>query len=411
MDDVDTAPSTHQDRIERLMALAHEQLGMDVSFVSRFDQGRQVFRALHGDAASFGLELGGSTPLEDTYCQRMVQGLLPPLVPDAASDERVRDLPGTIAAGIAAYVGVPLRLADGELYGTFCCLSHRTRPDLDDRDVALLRMLSLLLSDELEHDAGRRRDSALVQQVLDERAVSVALQPIVEIATGACLGLEALARFEQHTPDALFARAENAGLRLELETMCLQQALLRVPDLQPGQRLAINLSPDVACSLAQQRSLRVPLDRVVLEITEHTAVASYDTLRELLDPLRRRGLQLAVDDAGAGFASLRHILELQPDVIKVDRSLVAGVDRDGARRTIVSTFVLLALDIGATVIAEGVECPAELSTLADLGVDCVQGYLVARPSTSAADLDSWSGRRETLPWMRRGLLHTGRTGA
>jgi EAL domain-containing protein (putative c-di-GMP-specific phosphodiesterase class I) len=393
------------ERIDRLLAVAQQQLGMEVAFVGRFDEDRRVLRAVHGDAASFGLEVGGGQPLEGTYCHRMVQGLLPQAVPDATADLRVRDLPGTLAGRVGAYVGVPLHLSDGELYGTFCCLSHDSRPALDEHDVALLRMLSTLLADELEDDAVRRRDRSEVLQVLDDRAVSVALQPIVELATGACVGVEALARFAPHPPEVLFAQAENAGLRSELEILCLEQALRRLPGLQPDQRLSVNLSPDVACALAEEGSLRVPLHRVVLEITEHTAVTSYDRLRTVLDPLRRRGLQLAVDDAGAGFASLRHILELQPDVIKIDRSLVAGLDTDGARRTVVTTFVLLALEIGASVTAEGVECPHELSTLADLGVDSVQGFLLARPSTAAADLSLWSGRRESLPWT--GLLGAG----
>jgi EAL domain-containing protein (putative c-di-GMP-specific phosphodiesterase class I) len=109
---------------------------------------------------------------------------------------------------------------------------------------------------------------------------------------------------------------------------------------------------------------------------------------------------------------MRHILELRPDVIKVDRSLVAGLDTDAARRTIVTTFVLLALDIGASVIAEGVEREPELRAVADLGVDAVQGYLLARPSTGTADMSTWAGTAETLPWVRgwSGRL-SGSTGA
>jgi EAL domain-containing protein (putative c-di-GMP-specific phosphodiesterase class I) len=385
-------------RIQRLLAMGQHQLGMDVSYVARFQGGRQVYRAVQGDAASFGLQVGTGPQLEDTYCQRMVQGRLPNAVPDSALDARVRDLPATLATGIGAYVAVPLHLASGELYGTLCCLSHTARPDLDDRDVAVLTMLSELLADELEDDATRQRDLIEVERLMQDLAVTVALQPIVELATGACTGLEALARFDGHTPDQMFARADNAGLRTELETLCLEQALLRLPELRPHQRLAVNVSPEVACSVALQHPSTLPLDRLILEITEHTAVASYENLRQVIEPLRRRGLQLAVDDAGAGFASLRHILELGPDIIKVDRSLVAGLDTDAARRTIVTTFVLLALDLGASVIAEGVEREPELHALADLGVDAVQGFLLARPSTTAADISAWAGDQQALPW-------------
>jgi len=392
-------PSTGASRMERLLSMAHEQLGLDVTFVTQFFEGRQVYRAVEGDGASFGMTLGGGPLLEDTYCQRMVDGELPNAVPDSAEDARVRHLPTTLAAGIGAYVGVPLHLANGELYGTLCCLSHSARPDLEDRDVAVLRMLSELLADELEDDASRQRDRTQIQEVLDQTAVGIALQPIVEIATGACTGLEALARFGGHSPDVMFARADNAGLRQQLEELCLQQALRTLPHLQPRQRLAVNLSPDVACDVALREPSTLPVERLTLEITEHTAIASYDVLRQVLEPLRRRGLQLAVDDAGAGFASMRHILELRPDIIKIDRSLVAGLDTDAARRTIVTTFVLLALDIGASVIAEGVERQPELRAVADLGVDAVQGFVIARPSTAVADISAWSGTGQTLPWM------------
>jgi EAL domain-containing protein (putative c-di-GMP-specific phosphodiesterase class I) len=378
-----------------------------VSYVARFQEGRQVYRAVQGDAASFGLQVGTGPHLEDTYCQRMVEGRLPNAVPDSARDARVRDLPATLAAGIGAYVAVPLHLASGELYGTLCCLSHDARPELDDRDVAVLTMLSELLADELEDDAARQRDLIEVEQLMGDVAVTVALQPIVEMATGTCTGLEALARFDGRTPDEMFARAHNAGLRTELETMCLEQALLRLPQLRSDQRLAVNVSPDVACSMALQHPTRLPLERLILEITEHTAIASYETLRQVIEPLRLHGLQLAVDDAGAGFASLRHILELRPDIIKVDRSLVAGLDTDAARRTIVTTFVLLALDLGASVIAEGVEREPELHALADLGVDAVQGFLLASPSTAATDISAWAGDDQSLPWKDEWLGRLG----
>jgi EAL domain-containing protein (putative c-di-GMP-specific phosphodiesterase class I) len=128
----------------------------------------------------------------------------------------------------------------------------------------------------------------------------------------------------------------------------------------------------------------------VLELTEHQAVVSYAAVRERLAPLRAKGLKLAIDDTGAGFASLRHVVELRPDIIKVDRSLVTSIDTDRARRSVVTTFVLLALDIGATVIAEGVETPSELATVSSLGVDEAQGFLLARPTSNPLAWARWT---------------------
>ena len=143
--------------------------------------------------------------------------------------------------------------------------------------------------------------------------------------------------------------------------------------------------------------MHLPWRRLVLEITEHAVVDRYGELRERLAPLRERGLRVAIDDAGAGYASLHHIVELAPDLIKVDASLVHGVADDRARRVAVSAFVLLALDLGATVVAEGVERPTDLATLVELGVDAVQGYLLARPTTDPQQLSTWANTDFAVP--------------
>jgi EAL domain-containing protein (putative c-di-GMP-specific phosphodiesterase class I) len=124
-------------------------------------------------------------------------------------------------------------------------------------------------------------------------------------------------------------------------------------------------------------------------VTEHAAVDSYAPLHRQLAPLRGRGMRIAVDDAGAGFASLRHVLELRPDFIKVDRSLIHGIAEDHARRVAVSAFLSLALDIGSTVVAEGVERPADLSVVRELGLHAAQGYLLGRPATGQDALARW----------------------
>ena len=116
-------------------------------------------------------------------------------------------------------------------------------------------------------------------------------------------------------------------------------------------------------------------------------MCDYGVLVNATVPLRKRGVRFAVDDTGAGFASFNHVLQLRPDIIKLDRSLVADAPSDRARRTLIVAFTLLANDIGALVTAEGVETSAELETVIDLGVDHVQGYFVGRPSAAPED---WS---------------------
>ena len=122
-----------------------------------------------------------------------------------------------------------------------------------------------------------------------------------------------------------------------------------------------------------------PAERVVLEITEHAHVADYDQILATLAPLRARGVRLAVDDAGAGYSSLQHILQLQPDIIKIDRELIDHVDQDKYKQAIVSKLIDLAKQLQIDVVAEGIERQGELDFLTDHGVDYVQGYLLGRP--------------------------------
>jgi EAL domain-containing protein (putative c-di-GMP-specific phosphodiesterase class I) len=386
--------------VERVVELAQRHLDMDVAFIAAFRPGRHVYRAVAGDAASFGLEVGKGPAADGTYCALMITGAIPNLIPDTSAAERVRDLAVTSAGPVGAYVGVPLRLPDGTLYGSFCCLSHRAQPGLTGRDVKFMTMLAELLEEELAEQTRLDQQRLDLEKVLAGGKVTMAVQPVVDLMTGRCTSLEALARFPAAigAPDVAFAAAEQVGLRPRLETLTASKALALLPVLAPDQALAINLSPDVAFQLAATATRRdLPWSRLILEMTEHAAVESYTAIRERLEPLRQRGLRLAIDDAGAGFASLRHIVELRPDIIKIDRSLVDGVVNDLARRSVVTNFVLLALDIGAVVVAEGVETQAELDAVSALGVDAVQGYLIARPSSDSGDLARWASGTPLLP--------------
>ncbi len=138
--------------VERVLDAAREMLGMDVAFVAEFADERMVFRALDGDAESFGWREGASIPLEGTYYRGLVEGRLPGVIPDAKRDERVKDLDMTREADIGAYVGVPLRFSDGRLYGTLCVLSHSPDPSLRERDARFMMALGRLVAEQLEQE-------------------------------------------------------------------------------------------------------------------------------------------------------------------------------------------------------------------------------------------------------------------
>jgi EAL domain-containing protein (putative c-di-GMP-specific phosphodiesterase class I) len=394
--------------LDRIVELTHRHLGLDVVYIAELRDDRQVFRAAAGDARSFKIALGDGVPAESSYCQRLLAGEIPNVIPDAAADERVADLPVTRRSRIGSYIGVPVRLSDGTVYGTLCGLGHTADETLDQRDVRFMSMLAELIVldlDELRCQEELRSD---ILRLIETEDLDVAYQPILDLQTNRCIGVEALARFPEPfaSPDRTLDAAEGVGLSLELERLVVVQAWKVIPRLGAGQFLALNVSPGALVELAHRANMRenLPLDKLVVEVTEHAVVDCYEDLHRELTPLRAQGLRIAVDDAGAGYASLRHVLELRPDFIKVDRSLIHGIADDRARRVAVSAFVSLAADLGAQVVAEGVERPGDLSTVREMGLDAVQGYLLGKPSTNPEALSGWLGP-DSRP-QRRVLLHT-----
>jgi len=208
-------------------------------------------------------------------------------------------------------------------------------------------------------------------------------QPVVELATGRVVGFEALARFDEHPvrgPDRWFADASDVGMSVDLEAQAARTALAGLDALDADQFLTINVSPSlVMAGLPSRIGWTVPWERVVIELTEHVAIEDYPTLLDTLAPIREAGARLAIDDTGAGFASMRHVLLLAPDILKLDISLCRGVDSDSPRRALASAMVAFAADIGAVIIAEGIETAGEHATLNELGVQYGQGYLLGRP--------------------------------
>lgn len=285
--------------------------------------------------------------------------------------------------------------------------------------VAVLAIVALLVSRRLvtqgrylaAAEAPRQRLDAITDRteavLAAPTSMQAALQPIVDLTSGRWVAAEALARFpDDGPPERWFGDAHEAGVGLRLECLAFETACQVLTQLPPGVRLSVNASPallldpsfhDLLARLGPDRA------RLLVEVTEHAAVTEYEEIRAALAPHRALGLRLAVDDTGAGYASFAHVLRLRPEVIKLDRSLLADIDADAARRAFVTAIVLMALELGASVTAEGVETEAELETLRSLGVDAVQGYLLAEPSTRPDVWDSWAAR----DWLARSVDVTG----
>ena len=231
-----------------------------------------------------------------------------------------------------------------------------------------------------------------IEGLLATSAFTIACQPVIDLHSGALVGAEALARFPgppDQPPDLWFADAARVGLGVPLELAAFRKALKLIGRLPGSCYLAINISPHAV------RTPELPVlieaaggSRVLVELTEHVRVDDYYQLRQTLAEIRKKGARLAIDDTGAGFASMAHILQLAPDVIKLDRGLTAGVDVDPVRRALAGALVSFAADTGAQVLAEGIETGDEVKVLRELGIRYGQGFYLGRP-----------GPVESLPLM------------
>lgn len=219
--------------------------------------------------------------------------------------------------------------------------------------------------------------------------MSMLYQPIVALAERRVVGYEALARFGTEAarpPHLWFSDAHARGVGVELEIIAVERALDLHARFFDRRYVSVNVSAATLRS-PQLRSFleqRAVSGNVVLELTEHEGISDYAALIEAMAPLRELGIALAVDDAGAGFASMRHIVDLRPDIIKLDRTLVSDIDTDGVRRAFTTALRTFAEATGAALCAEGIETPEELGALLELEIPLGQGHLLGRPAPPPA---------------------------
>ena len=241
-------------------------------------------------------------------------------------------------------------------------------------------LLGVKIAQRVEKSAERQR----IQTIIADGAFYPVFQPLFDIGSDRVVGYEALTRFTDGTPpNVRFDEATAVGLGEQLELAALSLAIDQAQQLPAGRWLNINASPALVMDGGQLQRLIVETEReLVLEVTEHTEITDYPAFRRAIQKCGPR-VRLAVDDAGAGFASLRHILELRPQFVKLDRELIAGIDRDEARQALVAGLKHFAEHTGCWLIAEGVETKAELKALRELEIRYVQGYLMGRPIPAA----------------------------
>ena len=284
-----------------------------------------------------------------------------------------------IRAGAVSYIvkGAPpeeivetaLRSAQGE-----SVLSHQISG-------GVIRQLAAHLAESDQAESAKRDLLERIQLVIDQRLFETVFQPIVRLEDNRIIGHEALTRFHNAAalrPELWFADAQQVGLRLDLELATARAAVERFEEAETDGFLSLNASPETLGECGELIG-RLGGDRLVVEVTEHSAIADYDALQPMLRTLRDQGVRIAVDDAGAGFSSLRHVLQLEPNYIKLDVSLTQSIDHDRKRRALAAGMIGFANELGAEIVAEGIEASAELDTLLELGVPFGQGFLVGRP--------------------------------
>ena len=375
-------------KLADLLALVRKHLDMDVAFISEFINDERVFKVVDNPSENQIVKVGNVDPIKETYCQKITDDKLSPIITNTYANPITKAIPVTEKLGIGAYIGVPINLSNGKLYGTFCCYKSHHDESLNDRDLSFLNIISEiatgLIEKNLSKSISRNHAKSAIEQIISDNDISIYFQPIFSLKNNKVAGFESLARFfttPYKTPNVWFKEAKKVGLNEALEMLAIKNAVTNIAKFNNSTYIAINCSPSHILSGALENTLQnIDCTRLVLEITEHSPISDYEKMRTALTPLRKRGLRLAIDDVGAGFSSFQHILELEADIIKLDISLTQNINTDKRKFLLAKALCGFAKAIYCTIVAEGIETEQEFNSLRKLNVDSVQGYFIGRPA-------------------------------
>jgi signal transduction histidine kinase len=304
--------------VSGILRAAREELGMDVAFVSEFDQQRMIFRKLVGEADSFGWEEGESVPQDDTFCRLLLEGRLPNAIPDAKADGRVRFLQITGKADIGSYVGAPIRFSDGTLYGTLCVLSHSPDPSLGERDGHFVRVLARLVAEQMERERrllGKARERTLAHE---RRTIARELHDRVAHTMGVVhQSLQLYGAYREHDPEAAeqkLALAKRRAAEAMKDTRDLSQALRASEGAREGL--------EVEEALSEFLSESVPRGMAHALSVEGDEGAVSEEVREQLYLVLREAVRNAVSHSRASKVSVK---------VRTDREGIVGVVEDDGR--------------------------------------------------------------------------------
>jgi EAL domain-containing protein (putative c-di-GMP-specific phosphodiesterase class I) len=380
-------------KVAELLRTAKKSLGLSLTFLTRLDGEVQHLEIVESTIPFF--RDGQTQPQSTSLCQAILDGKLPSVIPNVAKLPEAMKTRAAKFPRIRSFVSVPVSLSDGTLYGTFCAAGFTADNQLTKRDHALMEVLASAAATLIEPGVQERRRESVIrarlEPVFSSGELHVVFQPIVSLDDGVRVGAEALSRFPSEwsmAPNEVFAEAASIDIGIELELLAARRAIEKLPSISGY--LSVNFSPQ---TLLDERCWQLlastPSERIIIELSEHDPVRDYAALAAALSPLRERGMRLAIDDVGVGFSSLRHIVVSAPDLIKLDLSIVTGVATDQVLRTLARSLAEFSHEVGALVVAEGVETKDDAIALREAGVDFGQGWYFGRPGAPDQLVDSY----------------------
>jgi len=390
--------------IETLLK-AHDQVGLLCVNVVKYSKIEEIYgykmfdKVMKMVADIIKSLLGGSLREADVISQLMISGntfailLSPPRKQTELKKEDLLKIKKRISSKITDAIRDSLDYALFQKFG--CYVGNAIL--YYDKNVRLERLLYTALEEALEDSASEKDKDAKrrikeLKKIIEEEEIYTLFHPIVKLPEYKVIGYEALSRGpgrgEFERPDKLFKVAYESDLLVELERLCRKKTLLAAANMKPGHMLFLNVEPDsvndpdlrqIAASTLLLDSSLTP-DHIVLEITERSAIMDFSAFRGVLEYFRALGFKIAIDDGGAGYATLQSIIELKPDFIKLDMSLIRDIDSDNVKQQLVKALKNFSQETGVSMIAEGIETKAELKTLLNMDIKLGQGYVFAYPS-------------------------------
>ncbi len=363
------------------------RLDMDVAFVSRqIGTTHRIFTHVAARGAA-GLTSGDHNPNENSLCWLVIEGKLPERVIDTSLYENAACLPVVDQLNVRSHFSVPLRRRDGRVHGSLCCFSYRPRPDIDELDMQMLRGLAAIISQQIEsrieleercEDAARE-----IERLIIDDDIAIIHQPIYDLSDWHLIGYECLMRQKaqpERSPLELLERARSAGRTLELELHVARKALSTLDPAHPEHVFAINVSPATLSSPALLALIPEGWEtRLVIELNQQETALQRSAVKEAIETVKSRAW-VAVNGAGASLAGLQALVDLGPDILKIDRDLLGGLAADPARRAMIAALVQIAGETDVTLIAQGVETREDLQALRELGVRYAQGFILGKPA-------------------------------